>query len=70
MYHVTDVSVDRSPNHPTWSTIKTSSADDKVYDGDLLLGLPVAFFTTTLYNNDLPTQSPYPRDRTPGEEYW
>ena len=70
MYHVTDVSVGTSPNHPTWPIIRTSIADDKVYDGDFMLGLPVAFFTTTLYNNCLPNQSPYPRDGTPGIGHW
>ena len=48
MYHVTNVSVDTSPKHPDWRTIEPNVANDTVYSGSLL-GLPVVFFTTTLY---------------------
>ena len=65
MYHVTNVK-EEDPQ-PNWETVKACSiANDKIYDGDLL-GLPLASFTTTLYNDkakgkiDLPTISPYPR---------
>ena len=39
-----------------------SIANDKVYDGDLF-GLPLASFTTTLYNGGFPTLSVYPRGK-------
>ena len=71
MYHVTNVpvSVERSPKHPDWNMIKPSAANDKVYNGNLL-GLPVAFFTTTLFKNELPKKSPYPRGGTKNTQYW
>ena len=69
MYHVTDVSVEKSPKPPEWSMIKPSVANDPVYNGSLL-GLPVAFFTTTLFNNKLPKISPYPRGGSKGTHHW
>ena len=69
MYHVTNVSVDKSPKPPEWNMIKPSVANDPVYNGNLL-GLPVAFFTTTLFNSELPKISPYPRGGTKGTHHW
>ena len=69
MYHVTDVSVDKSLVHPDWTEIQPSVVDDKTFDGELV-GLPVASFTTTLYYGDLPTISPYPRDGIEDKLYW
>jgi len=43
MYHVTDISEDDSPDHPKWTEIRLSTADDKTYNGELL-HLPVASF--------------------------
>ena len=67
MYHVT--SRDSSEEQPRWTEIELHVANDKTYDGDLV-GLPVASFTTTQYNYDLPTISPYPRDGIRGNSYW
>ena len=69
MYHVTNVSVYYSSNHPKWTEIRPSVANDKAYDGELV-GLPVASFTTTLYNGNLPTFSPYPRNGNENDHYW
>ena len=69
MYHVTDVLEDISSVHPDWTEIKPSVADDKTFDGELVR-LPVASFTTTLYDGDLPTMSPYPRYGIEGKSYW
>ena len=69
MYHVTNVSADTSPKHPDWRTIEPNVANDTVYSGSLL-GLPVAFFTTTLYKNKLPNRSPYPKGTTTGIKHW
>lgn len=65
MYHVTNQS--KQKDKPDWGTVEARSiANDKTYDG-ALLGLPLASFTTTLnkYQGiiDLPTISPYPRNR-------
>ena len=83
MYHVTNVPVKRNKsnrpkNQPDWEKVRVNVADDKTFDGKLV-ALPVACFTTTLYQGDLPTQSPYPRYVTvsgtkakakPETEYW
>ena len=69
MYHVTNVSVDKSPKPPEWNMIKPSVANDPVYNGNLL-GLPVAFFTTTLRDGILPDQSPYPTGSRPDVLHW
>ena len=69
MYHVTNVSVDESSQHPDWPTIKPTVANDTVYNGSLL-GLPVAFFTTTKFKNMPPNESPYPRGAATGIEHW
>ena len=69
MYHVTQLSVDDSPNHPNWNDIKVGVSDDRTFDGELV-GLPVASFTTTRRNGDLPTFSPYPRNGDEGRMYW
>ena len=69
MYHVTNVSVDKSPKPPEWNMIKPSVANEPVYNGSLL-GLPVAFFTTTLFNNKFPKTSPYPKGGTKGTHHW
>ena len=58
MYHVTNVP--SGEDQPNWTEIRLNVADDSHFDGDLL-DLPVACFTTTLFNGGLPTQSPYPR---------
>ena len=42
---------------------------DEHYDG-LLCGLPVACFTTTLWDGELPDTSPYPRNAKEGTEHW
>ena len=64
MYHVTNQS--EQMDQPDWGTVEARSiANDETYDG-ALLGLPLASFTTTLnrYKGvDLPTISPYPRNR-------
>lgn len=65
MYHVTDEPVKKdmegqAVNKPDWKEVKVNVADDTTYDGELV-GLPVACFTTTLYNGKLPDKSPYPR---------
>ena len=69
MYHVTNVSVDKSPKPPDWNMINPTVANDTVYNGSLL-GLPVAFFTTTLYQRNLPNKSPYPRGAMTGAKHW
>ena len=66
MYHVTNVSKDKSPQQPDWHIIKPSVANDTTYNGSLL-GLPVVFFTTTLFKNKT---SPYPRGATTGIKHW
>ena len=67
MYHVTN---DRSEAHPRWDMVKVTIPNDALYNGNLLVGLPVAFFTTTLIHSALPKTSPYPRGATPGVEHW
>ena len=69
MYHVTNVSVDKSPKPPDWNMIKPTVANDTAYNGNLL-GLPVAFFTTTLFQRNLPNKSPYPRGAMTGTKHW
>ena len=66
MYHVTNVS--GAAAEPDWSEVHLCVPYDEYYDGDLC-GLPVACFTTTLYNGELPDRSPYPRDAVPGTEH-
>ena len=67
MYHVTKESalnIVLTFTSPPWTEIEPRSiANDKKYDGNLL-GLPLASFTTTLYNGELPTVSPYPRGKS------
>ena len=63
MYHVTKLHHKESPDLPIWPKVEPKSiANDKVYDGDLF-GLPLASFTTTLYNGGFPTSSVYPREK-------
>jgi len=69
MYHVTNILKDDSPDHPKWTEIRLSVADDKTYNGELVR-LLVASFTTTLYNGNLPTCSPYPRCGEKNKCYW
>ena len=66
MYHVTNVT---ATSKPYWSEVHLCVPNDKYYDG-LLCGLPVACFTTTLYNGELPDRSPYPRNAAPGTKHW
>lgn len=75
MYHVTNIS-SRDENgqvvnsdHPDWNEIRPHVANDKRWDGKLV-GLPVAFFTTTLYQGDLPTISPYPKSGVVNSRHW
>ena len=58
MYHVTNVL--GTDEQPQWGEVEVNVADDWKLDGDLVL-LPVACFSTTLFEGDFPTQSPYPR---------
>ena len=67
MYHVTN---DRSEVPPGWDMVKLTIPNDRLYNGNLLVGLPVAFFTTTLIHRGLPTTSPYPRGATAGVKHW
>lgn len=67
MYHVTNIP--ECDKEPKWTEIKLSVADAEEYDGKLI-GLPVAFFTTTQYDGGLPTASPYPRDGRSGDLHW
>lgn len=68
MYHVTNVChKDDNQKHPKWNVIKPNVANDATYDGHLV-GLPVACFTTTLFQGRLPDQSPYPRLQQDGTE--
>ena len=67
MYHVTNA---RSETHPGWVMIKPAVAKNAVYNGDLLFGLPVAFFATTQWRGTLPNISPYPRDAIAGVNHW
>ena len=69
MHHVTNVPLDESSQHPDWHIIKPSVANDEVHNGSLFR-LPVAFFTTTLYKNELPKTSPYPKRGTKNTHYW
>ena len=66
MYHVTNSTATAKPD---WSDVHLCVPYDEHYDGDLC-GLPVACFSTTLYNGKLPTISTYPRDAEPGTEHW
>lgn len=58
IYHVSNVRfVDGQPD---WPQINPTISDDLTYDG-ALVGLPVAFFTSTRYRTALPNKSVYPR---------
>ena len=54
---------------PDWSEVRLCVPNDRYYDGDLC-GLPVACFSTTLWDGGLPTFSPYPRNAASGTEHW
>ena len=64
-YHVTNL---KSKKNDKYNELKLSIANDVTYDGRLV-GLPVVCLSTTLYNNDLPTTSPYPRNGTKDKLY-
>ena len=72
MYHVTNVL--GTDEEPEWGEVKVNAANDSYFDEDLL-GLPVACFSTTLFDGLFPTRSPYPRQydgKIPkeGTEFW
>lgn len=58
VYHVSNVK--STEGQPEWGSIKTSISDDKTYDG-VMVGLPVACFSSTLYGIQHPNRSMYPR---------
>ena len=60
MYHVTNVRIENPLRKPNWTEIRPSIADDPTYDQQLLY-LPIACFTTTLFDGIFPKCSPYPR---------
>lgn len=66
-YHVTNVPVTK--DQPQWKDLICAVANDKYYDGELL-GLPVVFLSTTLYKENLPTVSTYPRNGVKDQYYW
>lgn len=47
----------------------STGADDPSFDGPLYQKKCV-YFSTTLRNSDLPTKSPYPRERPHDTKYW
>ena len=64
-YHVTNL---ESDSRNIYRKLRLSIADDKTYDGHLV-GLPVVFFSTTLYMSQLPDISVYPRDGQNDKKY-
>ena len=68
MYHVT--SRDGSEEQPRWTEINYMLQMIKHMMEIWYVGLPVASFTTTQYNYDLPTISPYSRNDIQGNSYW
>ena len=69
MYHVTNSVLDESSVHPDWTEIRPSAAKNETYDGELV-GLPIASFSTTRYQDHLPSITVYPRDGDQGKLYW
>ena len=67
IYHVSNVSSDNN-SPPSWDIIKLSLPNDMRLDGKYLYGLPVAMFSSTLWNGVLPIYSTYPRN-TPSKNH-
>ncbi|CAJ0943361.1 unnamed protein product, partial [Mesorhabditis belari] len=68
-YHVTNVEHTGPSSHPNYSKLEWSLAMDPDFDRKLV-GLPCIFFSTTLYNTELPKSGPYPRKGKLGHKYW
>lgn len=64
-YHVTDLEED---NQTIYNVLIRGCGKSRAYDG-LLVGLPCVFFSTALFNGNLPTLSPYPVFGIPGQKY-
>lgn len=76
MYHVTNQALENNPHEPDWRKIEVHAANDPGFDGKLV-GLPVAYFSTTRFKPEKdcpvdfrPVSSPYPRSGDKDKKYW